>query len=32
LRTGEAFSRDQYAAKLGEDAKALVDAFFPPKS
>ncbi|WP_460045911.1 dermonecrotic toxin domain-containing protein [Pseudomonas sp. S2_H01] len=32
LRTGEAFSRDQYAAKLGEDAKALVDAFFPPRS
>jgi hypothetical protein len=32
LRTGEAFSRDQYAAKLGDDAKALVDAFFPPRS
>ena len=32
LRTGEVFSRDQYAAKLGEDAKALVDVFFPPRS
>lgn len=32
LRTGEAFSREQYAAKLGDDAKALVDGLFPPRS
>ncbi|WP_205929495.1 hypothetical protein, partial [Pseudomonas viridiflava] len=31
LRTGELFSREAYAAKLGEDAKVLVDAFFPPR-
>lgn len=29
LRTGEAFSREQYAARLGSDAKALTDFFFP---
>lgn len=32
LRTGEAFSREHYAAKLGDDARPLVDAFFPPRS
>jgi len=31
LRTGELFSREAYAAKLGEDAKVLVDTFFPPQ-
>ncbi|WP_397450265.1 dermonecrotic toxin domain-containing protein [Pseudomonas sp. NA-150] len=29
LRTGELFSRAQYAAMLGLDAQALVDRFFP---
>nr|WP_260677037.1 hypothetical protein [Pseudomonas syringae] len=29
MRTGEPFSRDQYALKLGNDAKPLVDRFFP---
>jgi hypothetical protein len=29
LRTGEAFSREQFAARLGNDAKALTDRFFP---
>ncbi|RMM34515.1 hypothetical protein ALQ80_05178 [Pseudomonas coronafaciens pv. oryzae] len=29
LRTGEPFSRAQYALKLGADAKVLVDRFFP---
>ncbi|MCF5466143.1 dermonecrotic toxin domain-containing protein [Pseudomonas syringae] len=29
LRTGEPFSREQYALKLGTDAKVLVDRFFP---
>lgn len=29
LRTGEAFSREQYAVRLGSDAKALTDFFFP---
>ncbi|MEE4373965.1 DUF6543 domain-containing protein [Pseudomonas alliivorans] len=31
LRTGELFSREAYAAKLSDDAKALVDTFFPPQ-
>ncbi|KPW64585.1 Uncharacterized protein ALO82_03125 [Pseudomonas syringae pv. broussonetiae] len=29
MRTGEPFSREQYALKLGADAKVLVDRFFP---
>lgn len=29
LRTGELFSREQYAARLGEEGKPLVDRFFP---
>ncbi|WP_080337880.1 dermonecrotic toxin domain-containing protein [Pseudomonas syringae] len=29
MRTGEPFSREQYAVKLGNDAKPLVDRFFP---
>ncbi|PIO93611.1 ADP-ribosylating toxin [Pseudomonas syringae] len=29
MRTGEPFSREQYALKLGNDAKPLVDRFFP---
>lgn len=29
LRTGEPFSREHYAAKLGEAGKPLVDRFFP---
>ncbi|MCF5197680.1 dermonecrotic toxin domain-containing protein [Pseudomonas syringae] len=29
MRTGEPFSREQYALKLGTDAKVLVDRFFP---
>ncbi|HEY0290045.1 MAG TPA: hypothetical protein VGC62_24065 [Pseudomonas sp.] len=29
LRTGEAFSREAYAARLGPDATSLVDRFFP---
>lgn len=32
LRTGEPFSREQYAAKLGEEGKSLVDRFFPMPS
>jgi hypothetical protein len=29
MRTGEPFSREQYAAKLGDEGKPLVDRFFP---
>ncbi|KPB87438.1 Uncharacterized protein AC504_2708 [Pseudomonas syringae pv. maculicola] len=29
MRTGEPFSREQYALKLGADAKVLFDRFFP---
>ncbi|MCK9692777.1 dermonecrotic toxin domain-containing protein [Pseudomonas syringae] len=29
MRTGEPFSREQYARKLGADARVLVDRFFP---
>ncbi|WP_426117846.1 dermonecrotic toxin domain-containing protein [Pseudomonas sp. DSP3-2-2] len=29
LRTGEAFTRTRFAAKLGEEGKPLVDRFFP---
>lgn len=29
LRTGEPFSREQYAAKLGAEGASLVDRFFP---
>lgn len=29
LRTGEPFNREQYAAKLGDEGKPLVDRFFP---
>lgn len=29
MRTGEPFSREQYAARLGEQGKRLVDRFFP---
>ncbi|WNW13042.1 ADP-ribosylating toxin [Pseudomonas sp. DTU_2021_1001937_2_SI_NGA_ILE_001] len=29
LRTGEPFSREQYAARLGEQGKRLVERFFP---
>lgn len=29
LRTGDVFSREQYAARLGSTAKALTDTFFP---
>jgi len=32
LRTGVLFSRQQYAEKLGDDAKLLVDTFFPAHS
>ncbi|KPW74399.1 Uncharacterized protein ALO76_04650 [Pseudomonas syringae pv. coriandricola] len=32
LRTGEPFSREQYALKLGADANVLVDRFFPQDS
>lgn len=29
MRTGEPFSREEYAAKLGEEGSALVERFFP---
>jgi hypothetical protein len=29
MRTGEPFSREQYAAKLGEEGSVLVERFFP---
>ncbi|KPX45620.1 hypothetical protein ALO68_03368 [Pseudomonas syringae pv. helianthi] len=29
MRSGEPFSREQYALKLGADAKVLIDRFFP---
>jgi hypothetical protein len=29
MRTGEPFSREQYAAKLGEEGRVLVERFFP---
>lgn len=32
LRTGEPFSREHYAARLGEQGQPLVDRFFPPRS
>lgn len=32
MRTGEPFSRAQYAAKLGEEGKPLVDRFFPQRT
>jgi hypothetical protein len=32
LRTGKPFSREQYAAKLGDEGKPLVDRFFPLRS
>jgi hypothetical protein len=29
LRTGQPFSREQYAAMLGDEGKSLIDLFFP---
>lgn len=31
MRTGVVFDRQAYAEKLGDDAKGLVDTFFPPR-
>ena len=32
MRTGVVFDRQAYAEKLGDDAKGLVDTFFPPRT